>query len=144
VWLVLLAQVLPRPQLIFPSKTWLFGIYLNFQWQNSLKNQYLPHSDPKSYQINSIKSCPSRSFQQHQRHIPIPPKFSAIIQFNFQWKNHSIFKNFCTTSPNAMEPSPCTPLVESFPQTARTRSEASWFGGSHNYKNKVPSFMWID
>jgi hypothetical protein len=23
-----LAQVLPRPQLIFPSKTWFFGIYL--------------------------------------------------------------------------------------------------------------------
>jgi len=28
---------------------------------------------------------------------------------NFQWRNHSIFKNFCTTSPNIMEPSPCTP-----------------------------------
>ncbi len=37
-----LAQVLPCPQLIFPSKTWFFwGIYLNFQWQKSLKNQYL-------------------------------------------------------------------------------------------------------
>ncbi len=35
VWPVLLAQVLPHPQLIFPSKTWLFGIYLNFQWQKS-------------------------------------------------------------------------------------------------------------
>jgi hypothetical protein len=22
-----------------------FGIYLNFQWQKSLKNQYLPHSE---------------------------------------------------------------------------------------------------
>ncbi len=31
-----LAQVLPRPQLIFPSKTWFFGIYLNFQQQKSL------------------------------------------------------------------------------------------------------------
>ncbi len=30
VWPVLLAQVLPCPQLIFPSKTWCFGIYLNF------------------------------------------------------------------------------------------------------------------
>jgi hypothetical protein len=27
-----LAQVLPCPQLIFPSKTWFLGIYLNFQW----------------------------------------------------------------------------------------------------------------
>jgi hypothetical protein len=39
-----LAQVLPRPQLIFPSKTWFFfGICLNFQQQKSLKNQSLPH-----------------------------------------------------------------------------------------------------
>jgi hypothetical protein len=49
--------VLPHPQLISPSKTWFFGIYLNFQWQKSLKNQYLPHSQSKPYQINSIQSC---------------------------------------------------------------------------------------
>jgi hypothetical protein len=79
VWLVLLAQVLPHRQLIFPSKTWFFGIYVNFQRQKSLKNQYLPHSESKSYQINSIKSRPSKFFQEHQRHIPIPPKFSAMI-----------------------------------------------------------------
>ncbi len=63
----------PHPQLIFPSKTWFLGIYLNFQWQKSFKNQYFSHDESKSYQINSIKSCSSRSFQQHQRHIPIPP-----------------------------------------------------------------------
>jgi len=51
VWRVLLAQVLPRPQLIFASKTWFSGIYLNFQKQKPLKNQYLPHSETKSYQI---------------------------------------------------------------------------------------------
>jgi hypothetical protein len=67
-------QLLSRPQLVFPSKTWLFGIYLNFQWQKSIKNQYLPHSESKSYQINSVKSCSSTSFQQHERHIPIPQK----------------------------------------------------------------------
>jgi hypothetical protein len=27
-------------------------------------NQYLPHSESKSYQINSVKSCSSRSFHQ--------------------------------------------------------------------------------
>jgi len=71
-------QVFECPKLIFTSKTWFFGIYLNFQWQKSLKNQYLPHSEFKTYQINYIKSCSSRSFQPHQRHIPIPPKFSAM------------------------------------------------------------------
>jgi hypothetical protein len=35
VWHVPLAQVLPRLQLIFPSKTWFFKIHLNFQWQKS-------------------------------------------------------------------------------------------------------------
>jgi hypothetical protein len=105
-WLVPLAQVLPRPQLIFPSKTWFFGIYLNFQWEKSLRTQHLAHSESKSYQINSIKSCSSRSFQQHQRHIPIPPKFSAWTQFNFEWKNHKILKSFCTVCPSqAMHPS---------------------------------------
>jgi hypothetical protein len=67
VWPVPLAQVLPRPQLIFPSKTCFFGIYLNFQLQKSLKNQYLPHSESKSYQINSIKSCSSRSSREHRK-----------------------------------------------------------------------------
>jgi hypothetical protein len=32
------------------------------------------------------------------------------LRFNLiQWRNHSIFKNFCTTSPTVMEPSPCAP-----------------------------------
>jgi hypothetical protein len=42
VWPVPLAQVLARPQLIFPSKTWIFGIYLNFQLQKSLKKSISP------------------------------------------------------------------------------------------------------
>ncbi len=100
-WMVSL-QVLTRSQLIFPSKTWFFGIYLNAQWQKSLKNQYLPHSKSKPYQINPIKSCSSRSF--------LPPKISAMIWFYFIFSEKIIiFKNFCTASPNIMEPSPCTP-----------------------------------
>jgi len=71
--------VLSHPQLIFPSKTWFFGIYLNFQQQKSLKNQYLPPSQCKPYQINSIKSYSSRSFQQHQRHI----QFLRNVQLRF-------------------------------------------------------------
>jgi hypothetical protein len=122
--------MLPSSQLIFPSKTWFFGFFLNFQQQKSLKNQYLPHSQSRSYQINSIKSCSSRAFQQHQRHLSIPPKISAMIYFNFQWRSHSIFNNFYTRSP--MHPS----LSESFPKTPRTWSDASWFSGSHNYKTK--------
>jgi hypothetical protein len=74
-------QVLPCPQLIFPSNTWFFGIYLNFQQQKSVKKgiSSLFYSQSKSYQMNSIKSCLSSSFQQHQMHTPIPLKFSGMI-----------------------------------------------------------------
>ncbi len=52
----------------------------NLNWTDTgLKNQHLPYFESKSYQINSIKSCSSRSFQQHQTHIPIPSKFSPMI-----------------------------------------------------------------
>jgi hypothetical protein len=37
VWPVLLAQVLPCPQLIFPSKTCFSEIYLNFHGRNHFK-----------------------------------------------------------------------------------------------------------
>jgi hypothetical protein len=35
--------------------------------------------NPNFTKKNSIKSCSSGSFQQHKKHIPIPPKFSATI-----------------------------------------------------------------
>jgi len=63
------------------SSTNFFGIYLNFEWYKSFINQYLPHFESKSYHINFIKLYSSRSFQQHQRHILIPPKFLVIIYF---------------------------------------------------------------
>jgi len=137
VWPVPLAQVLSHPQLIFPSKTWFFEIYLNFQRQKSLKNPYLPHSESKSYKINSIKSCSSRSFQEHQRHIPIPLKNLATIYFKFQWRNHSIFKNLQSQAHAPL-------LLKSFPKTPRTWCEASWFNGSPIYntkQNKLHSFI---
>jgi hypothetical protein len=71
-----MAQVLPHPQQIFPSKTWFCEIYLKFQWQKSVKNQYLSHSESKTDQINVVAH---QDLQQHQRHIPIPPKYSARI-----------------------------------------------------------------
>ncbi len=141
---MLLAQVLPCPQLIFPSKTWFLGIYLNFQQQKSLENQYLPHSESKSYQINSIKSSSSRSFQQHQRDVPIPSKFSARIYFNFQWRNHSIFKNFCTASPTVVEPSWCTPPPEELSKDTKDviwSILVRWLSSLQNKTNKLPSFI---
>ncbi len=119
-WMVSL-QVLPHSQLILPSRTWFLGIYLKFPQQKSLKNQYLPHCESKSCQINSIKSCSSRSFQQHQRHIPIPLKIS---------------RTFAPQVQTAWEPSPCTPRCWEFSKDTITRSKASRLSGSHNYKTK--------
>jgi hypothetical protein len=55
--------------------------YLNVQSQKSLKNQYLPHSGSKSYQINSIKSCSSSNI------FPTTPKAhsnsSEIFSYDF-------------------------------------------------------------
>jgi hypothetical protein len=51
----------------------------DWQLENHFKNQYLPHSESKYYQINFIKSSSSRSFQRYQRHIPFAPNSSATI-----------------------------------------------------------------
>jgi hypothetical protein len=111
--------------------------FLEFVWIFSSRN----HLEINIFhQINSIKSCSSRSFQQHQSHIPIHPKFSATIEFNFQWRNHSIFKNFCTEVQAPWNQAHAPLLVKSFPKTPRTRSEASQFDGYHKYKtNYLPS-----
>jgi hypothetical protein len=136
-------QVLPRHQLIFPSKTWFFEIYLNFQQRKSLKNKYRLHSESKSYQINFIKSSSSRSFQQHQRHIPIPLKFSATILFYFIFSEKIIqySRAFAVEVQTSWNQAQALLLVKSFPKTPRTRSEASWSYGSHNYKTKQTTFL---
>jgi hypothetical protein len=63
----------------FSFQNLIFWNLFEFSVVEIFQNQYLPHLESKSYQINSTKSCSSRSFQQHQRHIPIPPKFSGTI-----------------------------------------------------------------
>ncbi len=133
--------VVPHPQLIFLSKTWFFGIYLNFQWQISFLNQYPPHSESKSYQINSIKSCSSRSFQKHQRHIPILPKRKIQLRFNLIFSEEIIqyTRNFCTSRPNTMKPSQCTPPRETFPKRPSTGSEVDLITTNKTNLNKQTS-----
>jgi hypothetical protein len=107
--------VSPCPQLIFPSKTWFFGIYLNFQQQKSLKDQFLPHSESKSYQINSIKSsCSSRSFQQHQN-------FKLRLNLIFNEKIIQYSRTFASQVQISWNQSPCTcPRQELSKETKNT------------------------
>ncbi len=140
-WPVPLAQVLWRPQLIFSSKTWFFGIYLNFQGQKSLKNQYLPHFESKSYQINSIKFCSSRCFQEHQSHFQSLRNFQ--LWFNLIFSEEIIqFKNFCTTSANAIKPSWCTPPPWELSKEAKNviwSIPVQWISEVQNKTNYLPS-----
>jgi hypothetical protein len=63
----------------FPFQTLVFIIYLKFQQEKSLKIQYLSHLMFKTYEINFIKSCSSRSFKQYQKRVPIPLKNSVMV-----------------------------------------------------------------
>jgi hypothetical protein len=72
-----------RAQLIFPSKPSFFAICLNFQQQNSLKNQYLPQLSSENCEINSIKFDSPKAFQKHQEHLQIPMQFSVSIFYSF-------------------------------------------------------------
>jgi hypothetical protein len=141
---VWLAHVLAHPQLIFPSKTWVFGIYLNFQWQKLLKNQYLPHSESKSYQIKSIESFSSRSFQQHQRHIPVPfqiftydlIQFSVKKSFNIQEHLHHISKRYET---KPMHPSSSRPFQRHQEHNLKHPGSMDLLTTKQNKTNYLPS-----
>ncbi len=135
-WPVPLAQVLSRPQLIFPSKTWFFGIYLNFQGQKSLKNHYLSHFDSKSYQINSIKSCSSRSFPLHQRHFQSILNFQLLFNLIFSEEIIQYSRTFASQVQRLRNQADAPLLLKSFPNRPRMWSEASWLSGSHKYKTK--------
>jgi hypothetical protein len=137
--------VLSRPQLIFRSKTWFFGIYLNFQWQKSLKNQYLSHSESKSYQINSIKSSHQDIFNNIKGTFQFLRNF--LLWYNLFF-NEEVIQYSRTFAPQVQTPwnqADAPLLLESFPKRPRARSEASWFRGSHKYKqnntNKLSSFI---
>jgi hypothetical protein len=94
-----------RAQLIFPSKPNFFAICLNFQQQNSLKNQSLPHLSSENCEINSIKSDSPRAFQQHQEHTQIPIQYSIFILFYFIFIEKMILmiNSFHNIAPNTLQ-----------------------------------------
>jgi len=118
VWPVPLAQVLPRPQLILPSKTWFFGIYLNFQRQK--KNQYLSHSESKSYQINSIKSSRQDLSNNTKGTFQFLRNFQ--LQFNLIFSEEIIqySRTFAPQVQTSWNQAHAPLVVEIFPKTPRT------------------------
>jgi hypothetical protein len=134
-------QMLPRPQLIFPSKTWFLKFYLNFQQQKSLKNQYL-----STFWIQILPN----KISLNPPHQDLSNNTKGTFQFlwNFQLRCNLIFsekiiqyssRTFCSASPNIMEPSPGTPSSSwrAFQRHQEHDLEhPSMYYGSHNYKTK--------
>ncbi len=85
IWKEIMLELNAKPSSVttfstdFSFQNLVFWNLFEFSGQKSLLNECLSHCESKSYRINSIKSCSSRSFKQHQRHIPIPLQFSATI-----------------------------------------------------------------
>ncbi len=138
---MLLAPVLSRLELVFPSKTWFFGIYLNFRLQKSLRNQYLSYSESKSYQVNSLNAT----------HQDLSNNTDGTSQFlrNFEVGFNLIFSEKIIQYSGTFAPQVQTswnqahaPLLdESFPKTSRTRSEhPSSVDLITTKQNRPPSF----
>jgi hypothetical protein len=87
----------------------IIAICLNFQQQNLLENQYLPHLSSENCEVNSIESDSLRAFQQHQEQPQIPIHFAVLILLSFHRENDSIINSFHTIAPNSLKSSQCTP-----------------------------------
>ncbi len=109
-----------------------------FQGQKSLlKKQYLPHFDSKSYQINSIKSCSSKSFPWHQRQFQSILNFQLLFNLIFSEEIIQYSRTFASQVQTLWKQADAPLLLKSFPKRPRMWSEASWFSGSHKYKTKT-------
>ncbi len=119
---ILLLELKGRHSSVTLSST---KIYLDFQWQKSLKNQYLPHFKPKACQINSIKSCSSRSSNNIKGTFQFFKKLQ--LQFNLIFSEEIIQYSRIST-PQVQTPwnqANAPLLLNSFPKRPRMPSEAS-------------------
>jgi hypothetical protein len=66
VWPVPLAQVLPRPQLIFPFQNLVFWNLFEFSLKISFNIQELLHHKSKRHETNPDAPSSSRAFQRDQ------------------------------------------------------------------------------
>jgi hypothetical protein len=134
-------QVWPCSQLTFPSKTW----FLWFIWIFSDKIQF------------NISPILSPNFTKY---IPLSPaswdllnntKRKSQFLWNFQlWFNliisEKIIQYSRTFTPHVQKswnPANAPLLIESFSKILRTQSNASQFGGSHNYETKQTTLFHI-
>jgi hypothetical protein len=75
--------------------------------------------------------------------FPTTPKAHSNSSKIFSEKSIQYSRTFALKVQKSWNQANAPLIVESFPKTPRTQSEASQFGGSHNYKTKQtkpPSF----
>jgi hypothetical protein len=120
------------------------AICLNFQQQNMLKNQDLPHLSSENLKTNSVKSNSPRAFQQHQEHPQIPIQFAVSILFRFHWENDSIINSIHTVAPKSLQPSQCTHTHLELSEDTKSLawSAVIWeISVWQTKQNKLPCFM---
>jgi hypothetical protein len=99
--------------------------------------QILPNKFPLNHAHQDLSNNTKGTFQFLQN---FQLRFNLIFSEEIIQYSRTFASQVQTSSNQAHAPL----LVESFSKTPRTRSEASQFGGSHNYKtkqDKLPSFL---
>jgi hypothetical protein len=87
-----------------------FRIYLNFQQQKSLKNQYLLHSESKSYQITPIESLLNQDLSNNTKcTFQSLKKIQLWFHLIFNEKIIPYSRTFAPQVQTSWNQSPCTP-----------------------------------
>ncbi len=140
----------------------IFAIFLNFQQQNTLKNQYISPLSSENCEVKPYWIWLIEDFPTTPRTPQIPMQFSVSILFSFHWENGSIISSFLIDAPLLIEGFPkyqecnmkCSDLgdlnltkqnkLPCFVKIPRAWHEVPWFGRSQMIKqNKLPCFIKI-
>jgi hypothetical protein len=114
---------------------------LNFHRQKSLLNQYLPHSESKSYQINSIKSSHQDLSNNTRGTFQILQSFQLWFNLIFSAEIIQYSRTFAPQVQTSWNQAHAPLLIKSFSKTPRIWSESSQLSGSHSYKTKQTTFL---
>jgi hypothetical protein len=132
VYHVPLAEVLPGPQLIFPSKIWFLELIWIFSNRNHLKINMSHNLNPILTQKNLLNPV----HQDLSNNTKGTFEFHRDFQLQFNWIfNERIVQYSTTFAPQVQTPwnqAHAPVLIESFPMTPRTQSKKSQFGGFYN------------
>ncbi len=150
-WPVSLAQVLPRPQLIFPPKTWFFGNLFEFSVTEITSKsisptfwiQILPYKFLLMLLIKIFLKTPKAHSNSSEIFSYDLIEFLVKKSFNIQELLGRKSKHHGT---KLMHPSlfSCSPPRWELSKDTKNMIWSILFGGSHNYKtkqSKLPSFI---